>query len=117
MALNHLHLHVADVAASRAFYETFFGFREDVWHGPILFLADETGFALALAPGPVERLPDWWHFGFRLPSPEDVRRLGDTLAAAGHDLDETGDEDDLVWRRVRDPDGYRIEVYWEPSAS
>lgn len=32
MALNHLHLHVSDVATARAFYETFFGFREDVWH-------------------------------------------------------------------------------------
>lgn len=113
MALNHLHLHVADVAASRAFYETFFGLREDVRHGDILFLADENGFQLALAPGPVEPLPAWWHFGFRLPAADDVRRLGERLRAAGHDLVETGDEGDLVWCRVKDPDGYLIEVYWE----
>lgn len=113
MALNHLHLHVADIARSRAFYEAFFGFREDTWHGPILFLADETGFQLALAPGPVEPMPSWWHFGFRLPSAADVQALGERLAAAGHEIADAGDDDDFVWRRVSDPDGYRIEVYWE----
>lgn len=113
MALNHLHLHVADVARSRAFYETFFGFREDVRHGDILFVADETGFQLALAPGPVEPMPPWWHFGFRLPSPGDVRALRTSLAAAGHEITDGGDDPDFVWLRVHDPDGYRIEVYWE----
>jgi catechol 2,3-dioxygenase-like lactoylglutathione lyase family enzyme len=113
VALNHLHLHVADLATSRGFYETFFGFRHDVSHGPIEFLADETGFQLALAPGPVEPMPSWWHFGFRLPEPGAVRDLGARLAAAGHDVVETGDDDDLVRCKVRDPDGYLIEVYWE----
>ena len=111
MALNHLHLHVAEVARSRAFYETYFGFREDVRHGDILFVADESGFQLALAPGPVDPMPPWWHFGFRLPSPEDVRSLRERLrdAATG----EEGDDPDYVWFRARDPDGYLIEVYWE----
>lgn len=113
MALNHLHLHVADIDRSRAFYETFFGFREDVWHGPILFLADETGFQLALAPGVVEPMPAWWHFGFRLPEAQAVRDLGGRLAGAGHEVVETGDDSDFGWCRVLDPDGYRIEVYWE----
>lgn len=113
MALNHLHLHVADIARSRAFYETFFGFREDVWHGPILFLADESGFQLALAPGPVEPMPEWWHFGFRLPTAGAVRERRAVLAGAGFDVGESGDDTDFVWFRVRDPDRYRIEVYWE----
>ena len=117
MALNHLHLHVGDVAAARTFYETFFGFREEVWHGPILFLADENGFQLALAPGEVEPMPPWWHFGFRLPAPDDVRRLRAALASAGYEPVGTGDDEDFVWCRVRDPDGYLIEVYWEPSPS
>ena len=113
MALNHLHLHVADLDRSRAFYETFFGFREDVWHGPILFVADETGFQLALAPGDVEPMPGWWHFGFRLPEPGDVRARRDALRDAGHAITGEGDDPDFVWFRVRDPDGYAIEVYWE----
>ncbi len=113
MALNHLHLHVADVARSRAFYETFFGFHTGVHHGDILFVADETGFQLALAPGPVEPMPDWWHFGFRLAGPEHVRAMRGTLAAAGHEILTAGDDPDYVWLRVRDPDGYLVEVYWE----
>ena len=113
MALNHLHLHVADVARSQAFYETFFGLREDVRHGDILFLADEHGFQLALAPRDVEPMPAWWHFGFRLPAADDVRALRARLEQAGHEPVDAGDEDDLVWCRVRDPDGYLVEVYWE----
>jgi catechol 2,3-dioxygenase-like lactoylglutathione lyase family enzyme len=113
MALNHLHLHVADVARSRAFYETYFGFRADVRHGEILFVADESGFQLALAPGPVEPMPEWWHFGFRLPSADDVRTVRTELAAGGHEIVDQGDDPDFVWTRTRDPDGYLIEVYWE----
>lgn len=113
MALNHLHLHVSDLARSQEFYGAFFGFRPDVTHGPIVFLADETGFQLALAPGDVEPMPPWWHFGFRLPTADAVRDLGARLQAEGHDVVETGDDPDLVWCKVRDPDGYLIEVYWE----
>lgn len=113
MALNHLHLHVADVDRSRAFYERFFGFREDVWHGPILFLADETGFQLALAPGAVTPMPEWWHFGFRLPERAAVREIAAAFLADGHEVVDAGDEEDLAWCRIRDPDGYLIEVYWE----
>lgn len=112
-ALNHLHLHVADLARSRAFYETFFGFREDVWHGPILFLADDAGFQLALAPGPTDPMPPWWHFGFRLPDAGAARSLKAALAGAGHAVGDSGDDPDFVWFRVADPDGYAVEVYWE----
>jgi hypothetical protein len=58
-------------------------------------------------------MPAWWHFGFRLPDADAVRRLGARLADARHDVVETGDDVDLVWCKVRDPDGYLIEVYWE----
>jgi catechol 2,3-dioxygenase-like lactoylglutathione lyase family enzyme len=112
-AVSHLHLRVADVARSQAFYEEFFDLFEDVWHGDVLFLGDGTGFQLALAPGEVEPMPSWWHFGFRLPLADDVRALQRRFAAAGHEPLEAGDEEALVWFRVRDPDGYAVEVYWE----
>ena len=113
--LNHLHLHVADPERSRRFYETWFGFREHVRHGDILFLRDGAGFDLALAPEPEPaRFPAWFHFGFRLGNADDVRALHRRMAVAkAMDLRDLHDEAEFVSFRVRDPDGYGIEVYGE----
>ena len=47
-------------------------------------LYDASGFSLALGPTNEEiRLPRFLHFGIGLPSPEDVRRFRDRLAADG----------------------------------
>ena len=84
MDLNHLHLHVRDVASASAYYQRWFGFREHVCHGDILFLRNGDGFDLALAPDDEgEDFPTWFHFGFRLASAADVRDL--------HVRDECGD--------------------------
>ena len=48
-SLNHLHLHVKDLAASRRFYERWFGLRESAVHHGIVFLRDDTGLDLALS--------------------------------------------------------------------
>ena len=48
MELNHLHLHVRDLARSEAFYGRHFGLREK-WRGEgMVFLEDGAGFDLAL---------------------------------------------------------------------
>jgi catechol 2,3-dioxygenase-like lactoylglutathione lyase family enzyme len=115
-SLNHLHLHVLDLARSQAFYERWFGFRHHVDHGTIRFLRDEAGLDLALAPaGAVETLPRWFHFGFRLADGPAVRDLRSRMTEAGVPLVEGGsyDGEDFVTFRIEDPDGYRIEVYWE----
>lgn len=115
MDLNHLHLHVADVDRSRSFYEDHFGFREKARHGRILFLTNERGFDLALAPDDAtEPFPPWFHFGFRVPEAETVRKMYGEMRSAGVEI--KGDLiDDLgyVTFRCFDPDGYGIEVYWE----
>jgi catechol 2,3-dioxygenase-like lactoylglutathione lyase family enzyme len=115
MQVNHLHLRVSDIARSREFYERFFGLREHVWHGDVLFMTDEARFDLALAPGDRdERFPPWFHFGFRLASGAHVRHLFDHLTRAGATIVQALEEhDDLVCFRCADPDGYVIEVYWE----
>jgi catechol 2,3-dioxygenase-like lactoylglutathione lyase family enzyme len=114
MRLNHLHLHVADVNRAATFYENYFGMQRHIWHGPILFLRDEGGLDLALAPGAQDRLPPWFHFGFRLPSADDVLALhARLLRDAGDTVTSLLNEPDLVSFRCRDPDGYLIEVYWE----
>jgi len=117
MNINHLHLKVASAERSRNFYERFFGLRVSATHGDILFMRDDNGLDLALAPASSpEPLPDWFHFGFRLEDAEAVARLYRVLAAAGVPMKQPLERDDgLTFFRCRDPDGYGIEVYWEPD--
>lgn len=115
MQLNHLHLHVRDKAQAQQFYEAWFGFREHVRHGDILFLRDDAGLDLALAPDASPApLPPWFHFGFRLASSDDVTALHASMQEQGVTiLSPLKQWDDLVVFRCADPDGYAIEVYWE----
>ncbi len=115
MDLNHLHLHTIDTEASRRFYEKYFGFKENVWHGKILFLRNEKGFDLALCPDEKEwELPGWFHFGFRLNSPGDVKLLFEKIKDGGEVIDtELEEYDDFVFFRCLDPDKNKIEIYWE----
>jgi len=117
MNLNHLHLHVRSRDASQRFYETHFGFSEWTTHGDILFLRDEAGLDLALAPAAdAGEPPGWFHFGFRLPRAAEVEQLHRRLAGEGVRMRGPMIQDvDLVSFRCFDPDGYGIEVYWEPE--
>ena len=114
MQLNHLHLHVASVERARDFYAGFFGLTEHVWHEDVLFMRDGGGLDLALAPGPADDMPPWFHFGFRLDDAAAVRTLHERMSADGVDLRHPlTDDGDMVWFRCADPDGHAIEVYWE----
>lgn len=116
LALNHLHLHVASVKRAQAFYARHFGLTPHVWHDDILFMRDAAGMDLALAPGPADRMPPWFHFGFRLATPDDVRALHASLIADGADIrTPLSEEPDFVWFRCADFDDHVIEVYWEPQ--
>ena len=116
-ALNHLHLHVASLERAREFYAAWFGLRAHVTHGDILFMRDDAGLDLALAPSAEpDILPPWFHFGFRLDTAAEVEALHARMAAEGvairHPLEA---EPDFVWFRCADPDGHLIEIYWEPQ--
>jgi catechol-2,3-dioxygenase len=110
-----LHLHVRDRNSSETFYEKWLGLRV-VRHGETLtFMEDDTGFSLALMDDlHPEKLPDWFHFGSRLDSPEAVQKMREAMTLASIPLarplyrDET-----LASFRCSDPDGYAIEIYWE----
>ena len=116
-ALNHLALAVSDQARSMRFYERYFGFvaepepRED----GVFILHDALGFSLAI--GQIDEpvvLPPFFHFGRGAESPEDVRSFRDRVAADGLEIVEEWDEPDYVSVKFRDPDGYVVEVGWEP---
>ena len=115
MTLNHLHLGSADVAASRAFYARWFGFRHEADHGRGVFLRDREGFLLAIDPADdVPTLPAWFHVGFCLADGDAVRALHARMLEAGvtmaTELRDFGA--DAVAFYCLDPDGYRLEVSW-----
>ena len=116
--MNHLALAVGDEERSRRFYATYLGFdaRAERMDDGVLMLWNEAGFQLALGPRDGDlRLPAFLHFGLRLPSPDAVHTLAERLRADGVELVEEWDEPAYVSRKLKDPDGYVVEVYWEPS--
>jgi catechol 2,3-dioxygenase-like lactoylglutathione lyase family enzyme len=117
---GHLALAVRDEERSRRFYETYFGFdaasAERMSDG-VLMLYDADDFALALkeTEEPIS-LPAFFHFGLGgATSPEEVHELRERLRRDGIPITEEWDEPDYVSVKCRDPDGYVIEVAWEPE--
>lgn len=115
MDLNHLHLHVRDVTRSQRFYGLYFGFTKRMEEDGILFLRNAEGFDLALRPvGNPPEFPDWFHFGFRLPSAKNVHDLLSRMEASGVNIIKPlYEEKTLVSFMCADPDGHKIQIYWE----
>lgn len=115
--MRDLALAVADQDRPRRFYEHYFGFEAEPapCEDGVLILHDADGFSLAL--GEVEEpiaLPPFFHFGTGLQSPDEVRAFRDRVAADGLSIVDWWDEVDYVSVKFRDPDGYVVEVAWEP---
>ncbi len=117
--LSHIALAVADPERSLRFYRSVFGVRE--------YFRDETTIQV-LGPGPhdviaFEKRPasagtagGIIHFGFRLTRPEDIDAAIATVEAAGGTLTSQGSFGvGLPYAFVRDPDGYEIEIWFEPA--
>lgn len=117
MHLVHLGLAVRDVQRSQRFYATYFGFdpaTARLYPDGTTIIRDAVGFDLALHPAQdLGRLPPFLHFGFRLGTPEAVRVLLTRIRADGITVVEHDDEPDYVAFKCVDPDGYRVETYWE----
>ncbi|HEX5469676.1 MAG TPA: VOC family protein [Gaiellaceae bacterium] len=117
--MAHIALAVRDQARSRDFYETYFGFDPTsarVADDGVLLIAGPHDVLLALGETDEEiRLPGFLHFGFRgARDPDEVRAFRERLAADGIEIVEFWDEPDYVSVKCRDPDGYVIELAWEP---
>ncbi|WP_344047677.1 VOC family protein [Streptomyces thermoalcalitolerans] len=122
MQLTHLGLPVRDEQTSRRFYCEYFGFdpaSAQRYDDGTVIIRNSAGFDLALhaVPGEIGSLPDFLHFGFRLSEPAEVRSLLGRLAADGVEIIEQFDESGLVSFKCLDPDGHRVEVYWEAPVS
>jgi catechol 2,3-dioxygenase-like lactoylglutathione lyase family enzyme len=116
--LLHLGLLVRDQQRSLRFYATYFGFDSAGarrYPDGTVIVRNAQGFDLALHPGdPPERLPAFVHFGFQLPDADAVGALLARMEADGVPILERWDEPGYVAFKCLDPDGWRVEVYWEP---
>ena len=80
-----------------------------------VIIRNADGFDLALHPVEhIEPPPAFLHAGFRAAGPADVRTLMDRMEADGIRIVERDDEAAYTAFKCLDPDGHRIEVYWEP---
>lgn len=117
MRLTHLGLPVRDYERSVDFYHTYFGFDPATarrFSDGTVIVRNEDGFDLALHPGePPDPIPDFLHVGFGLPGPQQVRDLLAKIEAAGVPVVERYDEPEHVSFKCVDPDGWRVEVYWD----
>jgi catechol 2,3-dioxygenase-like lactoylglutathione lyase family enzyme len=116
--IRHLALSVSDPRKSRDFYLDTVGLdgeaRDEPW-GVRITLPD--GFMLALIKG--EPLPaehaDTVHFGCPLASRDDARAARERLRQAGVTEIEWEDEGDYTGVKVRDPDGYVVELAYDEA--
>jgi len=121
MHLCHLGLPVRDERRSQQFYSAYFGFdpatAQEYQDGTVI-IRDTDGFDLALHPvGRVEPSPAFLHAGFKAAEPAEVCSLLERMEADGVTIVERGDDADYVAFKCLDPDGHRIEVYWDPPPS
>ena len=120
MSLNHLNLTVPDVPQTRAFFETYFGFRcvAGAQGDPLVVLVDESGFVLTLnnlAKAAEVVYPGAFHVGFRQDSREQVNALYQRLKADGFDMKPPRDFHGGWTFYFRAPGGFLVEVFHQPG--
>jgi hypothetical protein len=79
-------------------------------------LAGPDGFSLALGPTDAAvTLPPFLHFGFCAASRAVVQAHRAEVAGRGAEIVAEWDEPTYVSFKCHDPDGYVVEVAWEPK--
>ncbi|GAA4712147.1 VOC family protein [Phytohabitans rumicis] len=121
MHLRHLALPVRDYERSLGFYTKYFGFDATTaqsYPDGTVIVRNADGFDLALHPDAEVSVPSGFlHFGFAMADADAVRVLCARLEADGVAVVERDDEPALVSFKCLDPDGWRVEVYWESAVT
>lgn len=117
MDLSHLGLPVLDLDRSLRFYSTYLGFDPATATGypdGTTIIRNARGFDLALHPTTEPPPPvRFLHFGFRVGAADHVRELRERLEADNVSIVERDEEPDFISFKCLDPDGWRVEVYWD----
>jgi catechol 2,3-dioxygenase-like lactoylglutathione lyase family enzyme len=121
MALNHLNLTVPNVPQTRAFFETYFGFRHLAGaprSDTFVVLVDESGFVLSLnnfTEAEEVAYPGAFHVGFRQDSREQVDAICQRLKAAGFGMKAPHEFHGGWTFYFRAPGGFLVEVFHQPG--
>jgi catechol 2,3-dioxygenase-like lactoylglutathione lyase family enzyme len=121
MALNHLNLTVPDVPQTRAFFETYFGFRclaGAPQSDTFVVLADESGFVLSLnnfTEAEEVVYPGAFHVGFRQDSREQVDATYQRLKGDGFDMKPPHEFHGAWTFYFRAPGSFLVEVFHQPG--
>ncbi|QDK78260.1 VOC family protein [Spirosoma sp. KCTC 42546] len=90
MSLKHVNIAVSDVVQTKAFFETYFGFRCLELKGDfIAILHDDDGFILTISnfkKGEIPQYPADFHVGFVQETPEKVMEIYQRMKADGIDV-------------------------------
>jgi catechol 2,3-dioxygenase-like lactoylglutathione lyase family enzyme len=108
LCLNHLNLPARDPAALGQWYVDTLGFQRDgrfLWSGGTLLVFIEGD--------PVDG--DVVHFGFRVASMDDLVAWVRALRARGVEVGEIEGDSTYSTVFVRDPEGNRLEIFFQPD--
>jgi catechol 2,3-dioxygenase-like lactoylglutathione lyase family enzyme len=112
--LDHLALAVHDPRRSLQFYRDTLGVEGALRVEPYGFvITTPSGLAFTLFEGEPASGIGEFHFGLSLPDGDAVRARRQELRDAGIAECEWSDEDGYVSVKVRDPDGYVVEIAWD----
>lgn len=110
MKLNHLNLIVTDVAATRAFFEKYFGLKTQWANEASAFLKDDNELLLALFERKAAAYPDGFHIGFMQESRERVNEIHQHLVDDGFKIKPPREFHGSWTFYFRGPEDFLIEV-------
>jgi lactoylglutathione lyase len=115
MRLNHINLTVPDVARTREFFETYFGFRTLVVRGrdALAVMVDESWFVLTLnnfEKATEVAYPGAFHIGFMQDTREAVDAMYERLKSDGFEMEPPKEFHGAWTFYLRAPGGFLVEV-------
>ena len=117
LGLTHIALSVKDVKRSSAFYQKIFGAKEMYRYRDFIQIQTPGSKDIIVFDKQKKKtatVKKGFHFGFRLPKPNDLKPIIKKIQVAGGRIKETGEfvpGEPYVF--FYDPDGYEIEIWFE----